>query len=131
MNTPKRFKRHKTLDNLIACLLEIPETDVGNFGVGYKGGEISHKEFVTSITKMGIWGFIDKKSTVHYWMSDKVSFETVLSFVAHETWHFNGRRFVNLDLEEAKAGQFDQVALYVYIKAKELARKLKRMLKDE
>jgi len=120
MNTPKKFKRHKTIEKLMACLLEISEKDVGDFSVGYKGGEVSNKEFIKSITAQGIWGFVDDKGTVHYWMKDNVSFETVLMFIAHETGHLNGRQFKVQELEEAKAHQFDQVAVYAFKKAKEL-----------
>lgn len=120
MNTPKRYKRHKTVEKLMASLLEIPEKDVGEFSIGYDGGEISHKEFVKSVTKTGIWGFVDKKEGVHYWMREDVPFEALIMFIAHETGHLNGRQFKVTALEEAKAHQFEQVAVYAYKKARSL-----------
>lgn len=120
MNTPKRFKRHKTVEKLMASLLEIPEKDVGEFSVGYDGGEISRKDFIKSVTKTGIWGFVNKKGVVHYWMKDDAPFEALLMFIAHETGHLNGRQFKVTALEEAKAHQFEQIAVYAYRKARSL-----------
>jgi len=116
----QKFQRHKTIENLLASLLEIPEKEVSEYNVGGGGEELTNKVFIKCIKHQGIWGFVDKKRTVHYWMKKGVPFENVIMFVAHETGHLNGRQFKNLGLEEAKAHQFDQIAAYAYKKAKEI-----------
>ena len=120
MNLPKKFKRHKTIAKLMACLLEVPEKEAGEIGMEYNGGKLSPIIFAQSITKMGIWGFVDNKNIVHYWMKDDATFEMVLTFLAHETGHLNGRQYKDEGLEEEKAHLFDQVALYAFKKAQEL-----------
>jgi hypothetical protein len=117
MEIPDKFKRYKNIEKLMGSLLNIPATEVGEFNVGYDGGEISNKEFIQSIKKQKIWGFVDDKGVIHYWMDDKAPIKTIISFIAHETGHMNGKKYKDQNKEENKAHLFEQVACYAYEKA--------------
>lgn len=118
IKTPQRYKRYLSIEKLMASLLLIPKNeDVGEYSVGYDGGELNSKEWVKTLELQKVWGFVDDKNTVHFWMDEKCPFETLLSFIAHETGHLNGRQYKDLTKEETKAREFDQVAVYAYKRA--------------
>jgi hypothetical protein len=125
MITPKKFKRYKTVEKLMSNFFNVSEKDLGNFSVGHDEGEIPKVDFIKGIKMMGIWGYVEKKSIVHYWMANNVPFETLLMFIAHETGHLNGRAYKDPDKEEQKAHIFDQVALYAFKQASKIKSSLK------
>lgn len=121
LKAPKKYKRYNSIEKLMASLLLIPKNEeIGDYSVGYDGGELNSKEWVKTLKLQKVWGFVDGKSTVHFWMDENCPFETLLSFIAHETGHLNGRQYKSLDKEEMKAHEFDQVAVYAYKRALKL-----------
>jgi hypothetical protein len=123
LKIPKKFKRYRNIEKLMASLLEMPESQTGDYSIGYDGGELTSKEWVNTIKEQGIWGFIDNKKVIHFWMDKNCPFELLLTFIAHETGHLNGRQYKNQDREEKKAHEFDQVAVYAYGQALEFNKK--------
>lgn len=121
IKTPKKFKRYHSIEKLMASLLQIPKNeDMGDYSVGYDGGVLSHDEWVNTIKLQKVWGFVDDNKTVHFWMDEQCPLETLLRFIAHETGHLNGKQYKNIDKDEEKAYEFDQVALYAYKRALKL-----------
>jgi hypothetical protein len=117
MITPKRFKRYKTVEKLMANFFGVLLQDLGDFSMGHDNGEVQKDEFIESVRMMGIWGYVDDKRIVHFWMDNNVPFETFLMFIAHETGHLNGHKYKDGNKEEEKAHLFDQVALYAFRQA--------------
>ncbi|MBE3085041.1 MAG: hypothetical protein IMZ64_02350 [Bacteroidetes bacterium] len=114
---PKKFIRYYSIEKLMASLLQIPESKAGDYSVGYDGGELSNVDFKKAIEHQGVWGFIDDKKVVHYWMKKSAPLDTLITFIAHETGHLNGRTYKNQRKEEEKAHSYDQIALYAYQEA--------------
>ena len=121
MNTPKKFKRYPTIEEVVSNFLGEPVTDISDYTVGsHTGEEVTGENFLQSIKKQGVWGFIDTDTVVHYWMDDCVSFGTFVSFIAHETGHLNGRIYKDQGKDEEKAHLFEQVALYAFKQASKM-----------
>ena len=125
LKTPVKFKKYRTINKVLSALMEIPEKDVKDFNVVHRDGEVSNKEFNEAIKEYGIWGFIDDEGVAHCWMRGDIGVEQVMTFIAHETGHMNGRKYKNEDKEEAKAFLFQQVATYAYQEAVRLIEKKK------
>jgi len=122
---PKKFKRYPTLENLMAKgFFGIKESELMGYDLVHNEGEMKGPEWLEAMRSQKIYGFVDKKETVHYWAEDDVSLEMLITFIAHETGHLNGRKYLDEDKEEAKAHSYDQVAVYAYEEALKLKSKL-------
>ena len=119
---PEKFKKYKKVDDLLRVITEGLPVD-GGLSVGYSDGEVTLKEFKRNLDRQGIWGFVDEKGIVHYWMKEGVAFDTVLAFIAHETGHLNGKKYKYNEKEENKATTFDGVAVYAYRMANKLLKR--------
>lgn len=111
----KRIQRYKSIEGLVAALLGLPVKKVTEYELCYKNGEgvgsLSFAEYKKSIQHMGIWGFVDQKQVLRYWMRDDVPKDMVLRFMSHELGHINGRKYKNDDKEEQKATEFEEVTM--------------------
>ena len=106
----------------MASLLQIPESKAGDYSVGYDGGELSNVDFKKALEYQGVWGFVDDKKVVHFWMKESTPLDTLITFIAHETGHLNGHIYKDQRKEEEKAHLYDQVALYAYQEALKIGR---------
>lgn len=121
INTPKKFKRYTSLNVLLKNLFAIPIKDIENSSIGTDKGEIPFSIFKKNVEQQGIWGYVDRKTNVVcFWMNDTVTFEMLLTFIAHETGHLNGRVYKDVLKEEKKACMYDSVTSFAYTKALEL-----------
>jgi uncharacterized protein YjaZ len=118
---PDNIKKYKSLDALMSTFFECAEDKVSEFEIGGsiepgKPYNISYADFKENVEQQGIWGYIQNK-TMHVWFKPDVAMEELITFIAHEAGHLNGRQYKNGDKEESKAELFEDVATYAYLNA--------------
>lgn len=118
---PKKIKRYKTLEDLMAVFFgckksKVPEYELGGTGMDSKVScTVTYKEFKDAMEYQGIWGFIQQKTKImHVWFKPDILIEDLVSFIAHEAGHINGHQYKDVDKEESKAMTFEAVSAYAY-----------------
>lgn len=79
----------------------------------------SPTEMVESIRKMGMWGFADAESTVHFWVDPNASPADVMFFLGHEIGHLSGTALPQVGkpediAEEQRADEYGNAAKLAY-----------------
>jgi uncharacterized protein YjaZ len=117
---PKKIKRYKTLDKLMAFFFGCKESQVSEFSLGGTNEEsnknyvLTYKKFKENAEIQGIWGFIKEDKVMHVWFKENIPIEDLVIFIAHEAGHLNGRQYKDIMKEEKKAKLFEEVAIYAY-----------------
>lgn len=134
-----KIKKYDSIEELYCCLYkDISKKDLCNnsikvncmFSDGDKV-EIDWKEMKLNYEEQGIWGFIDIKNTIHFWIKKgfKIKFEKLLHFFGHEIGHrvkiekpklkgYKNNSDVYLK-EEKRADNFAEICILVYKFTKE------------
>lgn len=102
------YDGHLTID-------EIVDSEFTGFDLSGKEVIIPMSEQIACIKKQGVWGYVDKKCTIHYWVSETVEIKDIIHFLAHEIGHKTGTKYRNELKEELKAESFGEVAELAYI----------------
>jgi uncharacterized protein YjaZ len=113
---PKKIKKYDSLDTLMASFFGCKEANVAEYEIGGSNYMITYSEFKKSVEDQGIWGYV-KDKTIHVWFKSNISIEALVTFLAHETGHLNGKQYKDVDKDENKAVLFEQVAAYAFSKA--------------
>ena len=73
-----------------------------------KRHERSNKKAIEDIRNRNIWGFVENKKTIHYFVRKKATLRQVVDFFAHEIGHMQ-RPFHRSLKEEMKAAKYSKL----------------------
>lgn len=93
---------------------------IGGFdgdGVNYT---LSVEDMLTSVRKMGCWGFCDNKTCIHVWFAADVDIKDLIRLLAHERGHSLRPFLRDSAAEERKAGKYEEAAVFAFEIAQEL-----------
>lgn len=90
---------------------ELKEVDCIN-AIDEKGElvKVNEEDLFAGIRTLGIWGWVDDNSTIHYWRGEDVDSPTVMHFLGHEIGHLSGDCHEDEYKEELRAEEFGLVA---------------------
>jgi hypothetical protein len=127
---PKSIKRYKSLDALIGSFFGCKIKNLSEYTLGCQdtdSGEtvqVSYDDFKSSIEETGSWGYCNlNDKTIKVWHKEDSSLESLISFIAHEVGHLNGKQYKNVLKDEIKAVNYEDVAVYAYRVASKMVKK--------
>lgn len=127
-----KLKRYKEVRDLFHAFFQAPEIIRYEEGdesctIGCVDEDGSEQEFslmdvVGFIEEHGLWGFVDRKRVIHFWMGERATKEKVIEFLSHEIAHheFEDMKFRGEIEEEEFMDRVSGVAKRAYEMMKEV-----------
>ena len=112
--------RYKTINSCLAAFFECDKNEFdkikGRWEWYDENGNLQSEDYqkaLPKIRKMKVWGWVEGKEVIHYFIRKNATMNQIIGMFAHELGHMT-RPWHRSIIEEKKAKKYEKVAIAAY-----------------